>query len=106
MLGICSEGAKQTSPGQSGAVLRAAPPWVMASSHILALKERNKRSIPNVLLIEFYLMPSQKRTQFILKRHFAMMLFLILNISLDGSFIGWAHRKCRVPVLPIEIGVG
>src|SRR4051794_2812309 len=34
---LCTEGAQQTSPGQS-----AAPPWVRKIARRLALKERNK----------------------------------------------------------------
>ena len=48
-------------------------------------------------------MLTQERTNFVLKTDPTMMFFLAFYIALNLIKVGLAHRKIRVPSLPLEI---
>jgi AraC-like DNA-binding protein len=62
-------------------------------------------TVPNIPLIELDAMPRQQCPQLILKRHLAMVLPLMLDISSNVGNIRLAHRKGGEPILPMEVPV-
>ena len=50
-------------------------------------------------------MAPEECPHFILKRHFAMVFYLVLNVFPDFVYIGLTHRKTGVSALPLELFV-
>jgi hypothetical protein len=59
-------------------------------------------SFPQILQIGLDPMLFQEQQEFILKRHFAMMAFLILDIFDDNIQCGFADGKRGIAALPLE----
>ncbi len=57
-------------------------------------------SIPHISLIALDAISLQKRSHLVLKRMFAMILFLRLNILNQRIAVRWPNGECRVTALP------
>jgi len=61
------------------------------------------RSIPDVLLVEFDSVLFQQGQEFLLKRHFVVVLVLIEDVFLHGLIVGLTYGKGTVSRLPVEV---
>lgn len=59
-----------------------------------------RRSIPNMPLVPYDPMLGEERPKLVLKRDFAVMLFLMGNVLLHGIQYRWAYGKHTKPTLP------
>jgi hypothetical protein len=62
------------------------------------------RSIPDISLVEFDLVPEEELSKFVLKRDLAVMVFLRLDVSNDIRDARLADREGGVTGLPAELG--
>jgi hypothetical protein len=63
-------------------------------------RQRRDRSSENVSRVVFNAVLLQQRNEFLFKRHFAVMPFLILNVPHDRRNIRLAYPESAVPLLP------
>src|SRR5258707_1637784 len=77
--------------------------YVGLTSDETKINRKAVASIPNVTLIPFNLMLTEKRTQFVLKTHLPLMLLLLGDVLFYLLKVGLDHRKIRVAALPFEI---
>src|SRR5438270_3733241 len=64
--------------------------------------KKRMASSENMFRIKFNPELLQKPYELLLKRHLAMMPFLVRNISLNRAQIGFAYAECSIAFLPGE----
>ncbi len=91
-------------------ILRAEPDRILAGgvSHRSKVQGQSRpeadTSLPNVLRVEFDLMPFQNLQEFLLKRLLAVMLHLAVDVRNDGILLRRTDGERSITVLPMEPG--
>lgn len=103
-----NESLRQRRYAPEPRVARDEPPWVghenASNPYGVAARPARVSSIPDILLVPFLLVLPKEFPQFILKRHLAVVFFLIRDVLRHFVEVGLAHGEIRVSALPGEIG--
>src|SRR5262249_34639846 len=80
-----------------------ATPWIEVVNKSTSPEGAKHSLIPHIPFIKFHAMPFEQRPQFVLERHLAMALLLLLNVFLHRPNIRLADRERGVTGLPTEL---